>query len=71
MDKAENSSCFRTALNHIKNDVRYPASKEEIMAACSGFSEISASEREWFSLNIPDRSFNGPDEVLLALFDKI
>jgi hypothetical protein len=71
MNKADSLSCFRTALNHIKNDVKYPASKEQIMAACSGFSEVSTSEREWFSLNIPDRTFDGPDEVLLALFDKI
>ncbi len=71
MSKAESSSCFRDTLNHIKNDVRYPASKSDIMAACSGFSEVSAREREWFDLNIPDRSFDSPEEVLMALYEKI
>ena len=71
MNREESPSCFKDALNHIKNDVRYPASKEDIMKACSGFSEISLNERDWFNLNIPDRTFERPEEVIMAIFDKI
>ena len=60
--------CFKS---YKKNDVRYPASKEDIMKACSGFSEISLNERDWFNLNIPDRTFERAEEVIMAIFDKI
>jgi hypothetical protein len=64
-------SCFRAALNHIKNDVNYPASKDDILKACSGFSEVSASERTWFEQNIPNRTFGDASEVVSALLDKL
>ncbi len=71
MNKANSTGCFKDALNHIKNDVSYPASKADIMRACSGFSEVSQDDRDWFELNIPDRTFETPEEVIIALFDKI
>lgn len=33
MDKMNSQSCVKDALNHIKNDVNYPASKQDIIQA--------------------------------------
>jgi hypothetical protein len=71
MEEMKSQSCFKDALNHIKNDVNYPASKQDIMEACSGFSEVSKQERDWFDDTIPDRTFNSANEVVMAIFDKI
>lgn len=70
MDKTT-TSCLRDALSHIKNDVQYPASKEDIMRACANISEVPAQERDWLELNIPNRTFDDPEEVIIALFDKL
>lgn len=64
-------SCFATILNHIKNDVKYPANKNDIIHACSDFSEISKNERDWLDSTLPDRSYIDPEEVVKAIFDKI
>ncbi|MGD6852589.1 MAG: hypothetical protein ACQCN6_11070 [Candidatus Bathyarchaeia archaeon] len=71
MDKLGPQSCIRDALYHIKNDVQYPATKDDIMRACSNISDVPAREREWLDLNIPNRTFGDPTEVIIALFDKI
>ncbi len=71
MSQTKMESCVANALNHIKNDINYPASKQDIMKACSGFSEVSQNERDWFDNTLPDRTFNNPNEVLMAIFDKI
>lgn len=71
MSKMSSQSSVKDALNHIKNDVDYPASKQDIMQACSGFSEVSKNERDWFDNTLPDRTYNNPDEVIRAIFDKI
>lgn len=71
MSKMNEQSCVKNALNHIKNDVNYPANKQDIMQACSGFSEVSKLERDWFDSTLPDRTFNSANDVVQAIFDKI
>ncbi len=71
MSEMKEQSCVSAALNHIKNDINYPASKQDIMQACSGFSEVSQAERNWFDNTLPDRTYNNANEVVQAIFDKI
>lgn len=47
--------------------VMYPASCNDVVAACNNLSEFSRSEKEWFSKNLPHRTFESPTEVRKAL----
>lgn len=52
---------------HLQAHVHYPASRQEILAACAQTPEFSASEKQWFSDSLPDRTYASADEVLQAL----
>jgi hypothetical protein len=52
---------------HIGKDVSYPASCNELVAACNNMSEFSKTEKEWFSENLPHRTFETSDEVRKVL----
>lgn len=58
-------------LKHLKNDITYPASKDDIMTACNNFKEIPTSERDWFDKTLPDREYKTPEEVLNALIGQV
>jgi hypothetical protein len=45
----------------------WPATKDDLVSACNGMSDFSADEKEWFSENLPDRTYNNADEVKQAL----
>lgn len=61
----------KVSLEHLKKDITYPATKEDIMTSCSNFKEIPTSERDWFERTLPDREYGSPEEVLTALIDKV
>ncbi len=52
---------------HIGDDVSYPASCNDLVAACSNMSEFSGEEKEWFSKALPHGSFNTADDVKRAV----
>lgn len=52
---------------HLQAHVHYPASRAEILAACAQTPEFTASEKQWFSNSLPDRTYASADEVLQVL----
>ncbi len=49
---------------HLSEHVDYPASKREIISACSNLSCFSyEDDREWLEEKLEDRSFRDADEV--------
>lgn len=54
-------------MEHIKNDVDYPASKQDLVSACDGMSDVPEGDKKFFSEKLPDRTFSTPEEVLSAL----
>jgi hypothetical protein len=70
MQRSE-QNVMKSALEHLKNDVSYPATKEDIVTACNNFKEIPVGERDWFDRTLPDREYNSPQEVLTALIGKV
>ncbi len=52
---------------HIDNDVSYPASCNDLVAACENMSEFSKSEKEWFTKSLPHGTFESSDEVRKVL----
>lgn len=57
----------RTELvDHIRNHVSYPISKQELIRECNNMSHVP-SEGQMMVQKLPDRTFRSADEVLGAL----
>lgn len=64
------SSGVHAALKHAKRDIRYPVTKDQFMKACNNLSDVPPADKEWLDKNLPDRTYNNPNEVFSALLDK-
>ena len=58
-------------LGHLKNHVKYPASRSEVVATCNNMSDVAEEDRKWFSNNLPDRRYSKAEDVLTALLSKV
>jgi len=54
-------------LAHIREHAKYPSTKSELIAACTGMSDVPKADREWFEQNLPNRIYSTADEVIRAL----
>ncbi len=70
MQRSEQSG-MKTGLEHLKNHVEYPATKNDIVTACNNLSDIPQADKEWFEKNLPDRTYNNAEEVLAAVVESI
>jgi hypothetical protein len=55
------------ATDHLKNHVKYPATRAQLLAACADTPEFTAQEMKWFADNIPEGTYKSADEVMKAL----
>jgi hypothetical protein len=55
------------ARRHFVEHVKYPATRSEILAACANTKEFTPSEKLWFEANLPEGSYNSPDQVIASL----
>jgi len=58
-------------LRHLKNHVKYPANKQQLMAACNNLPDCPAADRDWFSRTLPEGNYRSVDEVLSALLKTV
>jgi hypothetical protein len=58
-------------LGHLKNHVKYPASRAQVVAACNNMSDMHAVNAAWFQKTLPEGTYNGPHEVLGALLKQV
>ena len=54
-------------IKHLREHQEYPATKEEMVEECDGLSDFSDEDKEWFTDNLPDGTYNSADEVIKAL----
>jgi len=47
--------------------VDYPTTKKELIKACNKMTDVPKAYREWFERNLPERSYNSPNDVIGAL----
>jgi hypothetical protein len=52
---------------HAADHIKYPATRAEVVAACAQTPEFSAGEKKWINENLPEGTYNSPDDVLKAL----
>lgn len=60
-----------TSMEHLKHHVEYPASRDEVVAACNDMSDIPSDDRDWFMKSLPAGDYNGPEDVLTAILQKL
>ncbi len=55
------------AMDHLRNHQTYPATKEELVKTCNQLSDFSKEDKRWFMENLPEGTYESPDEVMMAL----
>jgi hypothetical protein len=58
-------------LRHLKNDVQYPASRGQVLAACNNMMDVQPADREWITTALPEGTYGNPGEVVSALLNKV
>jgi hypothetical protein len=53
--------------SHLKAHVTYPATRTQLLAACSQMADFSSSEKAWFAARLPDGNYKNAGEVLKAI----
>jgi hypothetical protein len=66
----ENAS-LAEELGHLKNHVKYPASRAQVVAACNQMSDTHPGNGDWVSKNLPEGTYKAPSDVLNALLTKV
>jgi len=52
---------------HLKEHVKYPVARTELLKACADTPEFTAGEKKWFEANVPDGVYKSADEVIAAM----
>ncbi len=52
---------------HLKDHVKYPISRADLLNACADSSEFTAGEKRWFETNLPAGPFKSADDAIAAL----
>jgi hypothetical protein len=64
------TSTLADELGHLKNHVKYPANRVEVVAACNNMSDAPTNDRDWVSSNLPEGTYQSADQVVSALLKK-
>ena len=67
MNSKQEMSNLQGELEHIKNHITYPASKQQVVAACNNMSDVPSGDKAWVSKILPDQTFRAPEDVVTAL----
>lgn len=62
---------FAEELGHLKSHVPYPASREQVVAACNNNMHADRDDAEWMARALPRGTYKNANEVLTALLAKV
>ena len=57
----------KSMMDHIKTHTKYPATKVDLVKACSNMMEFSQDHKKWFEQSLPAGSYKTPNDVTKAL----
>jgi hypothetical protein len=63
-------STLAEELGHLKNHVKYPANRAQVVAACNNMSDAPSDDRDWVSSSLPEGTYQSADQVVTALLKK-
>ncbi|MBI2474069.1 MAG: hypothetical protein HYV68_00035 [Candidatus Taylorbacteria bacterium] len=52
---------------HLKDHITYPATSDELIESCNQMSDVPASDKKWFSENLPEDTYESAEDVISAL----
>lgn len=58
---------IKGAMQHLKEHQDYPATKAELVEACSNLSDFSKGDKMWFSEHLPEGTYDSASDVAMAL----
>lgn len=58
---------MKELMDHLKDHVSYPASKQDIIESCNMMEHVPGEDKEWVIENLPDGMYENAGEVKLAL----
>ena len=64
-------STMAEELAHLKNHVKYPASRAQVVQACNDMSDVPAPDKEWVQKNLPEGTYRNATDVVGALLTKV
>ena len=56
-----------SAIEHLKGHITYPATKNDLVAACNNLSDFSEEDKKEFMDKLPEGTYNSAEEVTKAL----
>lgn len=62
---------MENAMKHLREHQTYPATKADLVAACSGLSDFSEADKSEFSEKLPEGTYNSAEQVAEALGWKV
>ncbi|MGA2663354.1 MAG: hypothetical protein ABSF83_00215 [Nitrososphaerales archaeon] len=65
------TSTMAEELAHLKNHVKYPASRAQVVQACNDMSDVPAPDKEWVQRSLPEGNYRSATEVVSALLTKV
>ncbi|VVB59712.1 Uncharacterised protein [uncultured archaeon] len=54
-------------VKHLREHIKYPANKQQLLEACNRMSDTAPEDKEWFRKTLPDKTYQNADEVIRAL----
>jgi hypothetical protein len=58
-------------LDHLKNHIKYPATRAQVVQACNMMSDLHTGDGAWVSKNLPEGTYKAPSDVLNALLARV
>ena len=58
-------------LGHLKNHVKYPANRKQVLEACNNMMDVPSADKEWFTKTLPEENYKSADEVVSSLLKKV
>ncbi len=52
---------------HLKDHMTYPATKDELVAACNNMSDFSEGDKKSFAETPPEGTYKSAEEVAIAI----
>jgi len=58
---------IKNGMQHLREHQEYPATRDELVAACFELKDFSDEDKQWFKENLPEGTYKSADEVIQAL----
>jgi len=52
---------------HLKNHVKYPATKAQLLESCNKLADVAPADRQLFAKKLPEGTYKTSDDVIKAI----